>query len=148
LLLGQAETVAVAVTAVWGFSTGFEFWVGARFRQKWAAIEDETDDQAMHIGLQYADGRKIGDVGHLPSAAGSLAGGLLLRPTSFGAGLWQKSRVYWVWPLPPPGPLAFVFEWARFGISEQQTVTDGQLVVDAARLSYQIWPEGDGDGRA
>ncbi len=143
LLLAQTEAVAVAVTAVWAFSTGFELWIGSLFRQKGVALEEESDGQALHIGLQYADGRKIGDVAALAGAARSAAGNLLLRTTSFGGGLWQKRRAYWVWPLPPPGPLAFVCEWARFGIPEQRTVTDGRLILDAARLSHQMWPEGD-----
>jgi hypothetical protein len=143
LLLAQTEAVAVGVTAVWAYTTGFEFWIGARFSQKGEALECETDQQALHIGLQFADGRRAGNAGHVPSPAGSEADGLILSPLSFGGGLWQKSRTYWVWPLPPPGALTFVCEWARFGIPEQRTVTDGRLIIDAAKLSYQPWPDTD-----
>jgi hypothetical protein len=32
LLLARTEEVAVAVTAIWAFKAGFEFWVWAQFR--------------------------------------------------------------------------------------------------------------------
>jgi hypothetical protein len=44
-----------------------------------------------------------------------------------------------VWPLPPAGPVAFACEWAAFDIPEAYTDTDGQLILDAARRSVQIW---------
>jgi hypothetical protein len=140
LLLARTEVVAVAVTAVWAYREGFEFWVGAQFRRQGLALQDTADGESLHLGVQFADGRKVVNVGRLPDHAGSEAAGLILSPRSFGAGRWQKNRTYWVWPLPPPGPLTFVCEWAAFGIPESRAEVDAQLIRDAAAGSIPLWP--------
>ena len=144
LLLARAEVVAVAVTAIWAFKAGFEFWVWAQFRHSAPALEEETDEQSLHIGLQFADGRKVANVGRMPEPAGSEQAGLILSPRSMGGGLRQSNRRYWVWPLPPAGPLAFVCEWSAFDIPETRTEVDAQLILDAAERSIRIWPQNDG----
>jgi hypothetical protein len=144
VLLARTEVVAVAITAIWAFTAGFEFWVQAQFRHDGLALEEQPDDQSLHVGLQFADGRKVADVGRVPEPAGSDPGGLILSPRSFGGGRRHQDRSYWVCPLPPAGPLSFVCEWAAFGIPESHAEVDAQLVVDAARHSVQIWPEDNG----
>jgi hypothetical protein len=144
LLLARTDEVAVAVTAIWAFEAGFEFWVWAQFRHPGPALENEADEQSLHIGLQFADGRKAANVGRLPESAGSEAAGLIMSPRGFGGGLRQRNRRYWVWPLPPAGPLAFVCQWTAFGIPEKRTEVDAQLILDAAERSVQIWPQDNG----
>jgi hypothetical protein len=144
LLLARTEVVAVAITAVWAFRDGFEFWVDARFRRGGLALQATPDEQSLHVGVQFADGRKVANVGHVPDPAGSRAGGLTLSPRSFGGGHWKRNRTYWVWPLPPAGPLAFVCEWAAHGIAESRAEIDAQLILDAAADSIQLWPATDG----
>jgi hypothetical protein len=89
VLLARNEVVAVAVTAMWAYKTGFEFWVQSQFRPPGPALEDQPDDQSLHVGLQFADGRKVADAGGLPEPSGSVATGLILSPLSFGAGRHQ-----------------------------------------------------------
>ncbi len=50
---------------------------------------------------------------------------------------------YWVYPLPPPGPLAFVREWPALGLFETLVEIDAQPILDAAARSVQIWPDDD-----
>jgi hypothetical protein len=69
--------------------------------------------------------------------------GPILNPVSFGAGRRHLDRSYWVWPLPPAGPLTFACEWAAFGIPEARAGTDAQPILDAARRSVQLWPLAD-----
>jgi len=40
--------------------------------------------------------------------------------------------------------LTFVCEWPAYGIPETRAAIDGQLILDAARHSIQIWPDGQG----
>jgi hypothetical protein len=148
LLLAQTDRVAVAVIAIWAFSSGFEFWIGVRFRQPGPALRREADDQSLHIGLRFADGRKVANVGHVPGPAGSVPGNLLLSPLSFGGGMLDRSRSYWVWPLPPAGPMTFVCEWAAFGIPETSMEVDAQPILRAAEQSIKLWPEDDDAGSA
>ena len=58
LLLARTDAVAVIVAAVWAFRDGFTFWVRAPFRQAGAGLDERPDEQALHIGVQFADGRK------------------------------------------------------------------------------------------
>ena len=144
LLLAQTDLVAVAVTAIWAFSSGFELWIGVLFRQPGPALQTEPDDQSLHIGLRFADGRKVANVGRLPGPAGSVPGNLILTPLSFGGGMLHRSRSYWVWPLPPAGPMTFVCEWSAFGIPETTTELDTQPILRAAAQSIKLWPEDKG----
>jgi len=66
-----------------------------------------------------------------------------------GGGRWSQG--YWVWPLPPEGPLAFVCEWPIADISETRTEIDSALLRDAAGDAVTVWPENEGEashGRA
>lgn len=55
-----------------------------------------------------------------------------------GGGAWDGE--YWLWPLPPPGPLAFVCEWPARGIPQTRSEVDASLVCDAAEQAEIIWP--------
>jgi len=57
LLLARTDAVAVIVAAVWAFRDGFTFWVRAPFRQAGAGLDERPDEQALHIGVQFAGGR-------------------------------------------------------------------------------------------
>ena len=144
LVLARTEEVAVAVTAIWAFRAGFEFWLRCQFRHSGPALADQADDQSLHIGVQFADGRKVANMARVPEAAESMPAGLILRPLGFGGGLRHRGRSYWVSPLPPVGPVTFVCEWAAFEIGEQRAEADAQLILDAARRSVQLWPEDNG----
>jgi hypothetical protein len=50
---------------------------------------------------------------------------------------------WWVWPLPPAGPLEFVCEWPLLGIPESRAGLDAQSILDAAGQSIRLWPEDD-----
>jgi hypothetical protein len=140
LVLASTGEVAVAVTAIWAFRAGFEFWVSALFRRPGPALADQADDRSLHVGVQFADGRKVANVGSVPGPAGTVPARLILRPVGFGGGLRHWNRSYWVWPLPPAGPLTFACEWAAFEIGESRAEVDAQLVLDAAGRSIRIWP--------
>jgi hypothetical protein len=55
--------------------------------------------------------------------------------------MFHRSRTYWVWPLPPAGPMTFVCEWTAFGIRETRTEVDTKLILDAAAQSIKLWPD-------
>jgi hypothetical protein len=142
LLLTRTDLVAVFVAAVWAFREGFTFWVKAPFKEAGAALQQWPDEEALHVGVQFSDGRKAANASRLPSPAGSVPAGLILRPHSFGGGPGDWNLSYWVWPLPPAGPVTFVCEWPALDIPETRADIDGQLILDAAPHSIQIWPNG------
>lgn len=66
LVLARTGEVAVAVTAIWAYTTGFEFWVRAQFRESGPALGREPDDESLHLGAGFADGRKVVSTGRSP----------------------------------------------------------------------------------
>ena len=48
---------------------------------------------------------------------------------------------FWVWPLPPAGPLVFVCEWPKYRIPLTRKEIDAGLIRDAAKLMIELWPE-------
>jgi hypothetical protein len=140
LLLARTDAVAVGVTAIWAFETGFEFWLSSRFRHRAPRFQDSTDGQSLHIGLQFADGSRVANVGRVPEPVGGLTGPIM-RPIGMGGGVRHRDRSYWVWPLPPAGPLTIVCEWPAFGIPETSTEIDTQPILRASGQVTKLWPE-------
>ena len=48
---------------------------------------------------------------------------------------------YYVWPLPPDGPLRFVCEWPAYGIGESRVEMDAALILDASARAVRFWPD-------
>lgn len=94
----------------------------AQFRRSGPALEREPDDEALRLGVEFADGRKVVNTGPSPDYAESVPEGLSLRPLGFG-------------------PVTFACEWEAFGITEERAVTDADLILAAARRSVVLWPE-------
>jgi hypothetical protein len=46
---------------------------------------------------------------------------------------------FWLWPLPPPGPVTFVVAWPAFGIDETDQQLDGSLLRDASAKAITLW---------
>jgi len=153
LVLGRTDEVAVAITGLSAFSAGIEIFLTARIRPS-AAHPDEhapggprdlaASRRSFRFGLQFADGGKVaGRTGGHPEHDSEPAGAVLYPFAGGGAPYSFFSR-WWMWPLPPAGPLEFVCEWPAFGIAESRAGIDAQLILDAAARSVRLWPEAGG----
>jgi hypothetical protein len=56
-----------------------------------------------------------------------------------GGRSWRQT--YWIWPLPPPGPLSFVCEWPAGGIALTRSEINAQTIRDAADRAQVLFPE-------
>jgi len=124
----------------------------------------EAADNRLRFGIAYADGRTATNYGGLPdlgslgeggaaSASGSATvietrpgGGapaepspplLLPRGGTGGGTRWDQD--YWVWGLPPAGPLGLVVEWPSEDIPETRANVDGATIVQAAARAEVLW---------
>jgi len=140
VVLARTEAVAVAVIGVWAFRAGFEFWVSARFHHRQPPVSgDMAPQESARIGLQFADGRKAASFGGGPALGRETEPGVVLMPVGLGGGLRYRNWSYWVWPLPPAGPVTFVCEWAAADIAETRAGLDAHLILDAAGQSVPLW---------
>ena len=65
----------------------------------------------------------------------------MLSPGGGSGGPRSYDMSMWVWPLPPPGPVAFVCEWAAESIALTRREIDAEPILDAARRSEAMWPD-------
>ncbi len=150
LQFDRTEPNAVAVTALWAYSNGFEFMLTRLLRPDGPGFYRDPMPmppgvrkrgprvrQPMMFGLECADGSRV--LGNVPSPAGDEEP--LSRILDFGGGIGSTHRGderYWTWPLPPPGRLDFI---CQLGAVETRVSIEAQLILDAARRSIQAWPD-------
>jgi hypothetical protein len=150
LILARTGQVAVAVMGLWAFAAGFDLLVTVELRNEipgtsvasfLADLDDEPlEDEFCRLGVQFSTGEKAANTERRPTREGSSdRTGPIMKVRGGGGGLLVREWRYWVSPLPPPGPLAFVCEWPAFGIAELRTEIDAQPILDAASQSIVLW---------
>ena len=107
-------------------------------RTRGEAKEDGVGGE-FHFGLEYSDGRKaVGDRGWAPREERQPDQPVLLDAGGVSGPL-RSDRRFWVWPLPPAGPLSFLCEWSVAGLALSRAAIDAQLVLDAAARALTIF---------
>jgi hypothetical protein len=158
LQLARSDRAVAAITGMAAHTTGFEIFLTVRLHP-----DSERDGppnprdirESFRFGVQFADGSKAisrhvrrfkgpGPVRAPRRDPETEPDGPILAPYMTAAGPGTHSSRWWVWPLPPAGPVDFVCEWPVFGIPETRTTLDATPILDAARRSLQLWPENEG----
>lgn len=123
--------------------TEFDFQRGDPFH-RWHHQRGELTDDVLRFGVQFSDGAKatVFD-GRRWLGEGKPTGPVLMQRGGSGGGrTWDFG--FWVWPLPPDGPLAFVVEWPSEGIELTRAEIDAAVVRAAAEQAETLWPDDDG----
>jgi len=92
--------------------------------------------------VQFADGGKatVFDQHRVFRSRERPDGPVLVQRGGSGSGrAWDLA--FWVWPLPPLGPLAFVCEWPARGIELSRHELDASAIHSAAERAERLWPE-------
>lgn len=160
LLLARTDDVAVSLLCATAFSTGFELAGTVRTREQLDTLHEafvmhhrpgrsrELEPEFFRFGLEFADGRKATNLGypfhHDRRDADPSQPVLVPRGSGGGGNSWQMN--WWVWPLPPPGPLAVVCEWPAQGITLVRHDIDAGTLLAAAAGVEQLWPNGNASG--
>jgi hypothetical protein len=107
-------------------------------------------EEQLRFGVEFADGRKATNLGQR-RPPDDTAPSISLHPHGGGGGggrSWQFG--YWVYPLPPAGPLTLGVAWPTRGLPEQIHALDAAPITDAASASIVLWdddrPIGHGPG--
>ena len=159
-VLARTPRAAVTVQHITAYPSGFEFEVGvaarlegeiwdpmhglAGFRGRPGQRGGEMADEILRFSIQYADGSKATSLG--PPMIGpqdqQQKGPILQHQEGGGGGGTVATQRFWAWPLPPPGPLAFVCEWPKYAISLTRHEIDADVIREAAKRAIELWPEG------
>jgi hypothetical protein len=150
VVLAANERAAVSLGRCAAYATGFELDV----RVLIAPGDDELDpslngvyrrgrtnnyEEMLRFGIEFVDGRKVTNVGGHGHGPGEPDGPVLWgMGGGGGGGRWHHD--FWVWPLPPAGPVTFVCEWPAAGIALTRVDVDAQLLIDAAARAREMFP--------
>lgn len=157
LVLARTDDVAVAVIDAVAFSIGLNFTVAVlrrtpsdshrpeypfgRFAHARGTREPPPD--LLRFGVEFSDGRKATTLGvpmFMTAQEEAEPEGPFLMPGggSGGDDYWESS--FWLWPLPPPGPLVFVVEWPAEAVALTRHEVEAETIVEAARHAEILWP--------
>jgi hypothetical protein len=118
---------------------------------------DELPDELFRAGVEFADGSKAttldaGPAGPFPRAGVTFAAvaaaddeepdlpeAPVLMPRGGGGGSQRWSQSFWLWPLPPEGPLSFVCEWPALDIPLSRSAIETTAIRAAAERSRPLW---------
>jgi len=162
IVLARSERAVVALSHVVVYSTGatFDFLAVARglarseanrvFHEQHTFEEEDLPESLLRIGLELADGGRVSNLGgwrahrKLMSPDAEPEGPLLL-PHAGGGGNSTGGQItmkpgYWLWPLPPGGPLRISCEWPLVDIGMTTVEIDGDALVGAASRARTLWP--------
>lgn len=157
LLMARSDTAAVQIRHMTAYPNGFEFELVAHFVETpggWDPLKglgglrarpgdrrQPLSDEHLRVRILFADGSEANNFG--PPLREPGTSGPFLQPRDTRARASVAQVIYWVSPLPPPGPLTFVFEWPEHGIPPTRHEIDALLISEAATRATELWPDLD-----
>jgi hypothetical protein len=155
LIIARTEETVVAIAGLQVYPQGFGFTLNLRLRtvsirevrqfpqwfESFTPEGDRLPDELLRSGVQFADGRKATSLDRPWHDPEEEPHGPVLNESGAGGSASSYDVEYWVWPLPPAGPLAFVSEWPVRGIAESRAEIDAGLIHEAATRAMTLWPD-------
>jgi hypothetical protein len=155
-IVAHNAKVAVCISSIAAYPTGFEFefltmttggnpaadpMMFHHHRQQQGAGSG-IPPELLRLGVQFADGSKATNIRGFVDEASPPAGPVM-HPCGGGGGGGSWRQTQWVWPLPPPGVVAFVCEWPAMGVALTRSEVDAQTILDAAARAQVIFSDED-----
>jgi hypothetical protein len=144
-LIARTSEVVVAVRGVIAYSDGLHITVVVFFADL-SRIEDlayslqeySRSPGRFRFGVSFADGR-VATSGQrdAPDVEQDSASQLKLLSSSHQGLVWTGE--YWLWPLPPPGPMVVGCRWPDRAIPETRMQIHSAPLLRAAALSQSVW---------
>ncbi len=154
-VLARTDRVAVCVTRIAAYPTGFELDLLAmitpdeddfdhmlfhRNALLGSGAVDEIPPEILRFGVQFADGSRATNTGGFQRGQRRPTPPAMQQAGGHGGG-GQWRHTYWVWPLPPPGSLTLVCEWPAMNIALTECELDARLILDGAERSQVIFSD-------
>ena len=158
LVLARTDEVAVALIDTVAFSTGLSLKLAVlrrrpgpqpRFDDPFgrmghvARAMQELPAELLRFGVEFSDGRKATSIDMAAFAATPNEDepqGPFLTPGGGGGSDDYSETSFWLWPLPPPGQLAFAVEWPAEGIAQTRHDLEAEPLIEAAGRAEALWP--------
>jgi hypothetical protein len=153
LLFATTDKLAVAIIDAVAYTTGFALRLAIRFhpeaaefdphelmRQLHGGMRGSTAD-GLRFGVEFADGRKATNLGPRRPPSEEPPEISLAHHGGGGGGNrgWQTG--YWIYPLPPPGPMTLAMAWSGRDIPEETHTIDAAPIIGAAAESIILWED-------
>ena len=143
LVLVHTPSTLVVVDRLLAFPTGLEFTTLLSRRPPpddfadpfgWDPRHGDTPTpppEVLRLGVVFSDGQVASNLLDRPRGDGTPPGPVLGCVSGHDhRGHWE--RRWWLWPLPPAGPVRFVVEWPSEGVAETSAEVDGDQIRAAA----------------
>lgn len=146
-LLARTDEVVVAVRGITAYSDGLQIALAVLFADEqkaedlsWSMRDFSRSPGRFRFGCVFPDGRSVtSGTRDAPEVAVPGVPSLVLRSTTPGQLFWDG--VYWLHPLPPPGPLVLGCRWPDRAIAETLVEIDPAPLLAAAATCGPVWEE-------
>ena len=158
-ILARQPGLVIALTDCVAFSNGFNLGIAVRSQAEldhrsfgFGPPSDRDREGMLQVGVRFADGRESAASGHGPSPAvmayyeawhegrePDVPAAPIIAQGGGSAGGKRIDFQYWVWPLPPDGPLKISCEWRAGGVPLTSTEVDGGAIRSAGSTSTSLW---------
>jgi len=103
----------------------------------------ELPPDLLRFGVEFSDGRRATTIERFRNSSDEPPEiAFMQRGGGGGGGSWEFS--FWIWPLPPAGPLTFAVEWPAEGVELTTCQIDTAPLLEASARSEELW-EDDGE---
>jgi hypothetical protein len=170
LVIGRSQTTVVRLSGIRAYPTGLDMRLDVRVRgpvrrrDLQAEVFDgpyahdrdrDWQNGRLKWGFELAGGSRVTNVdfwgmegGYQPAEPWHNhperePSRPVLRAGGGSAGDRSASREYWLWPLPPGGPLLIVCEWPDQGIAQTVQSLDAEPFRAAAARAQSLWADPD-----
>jgi len=146
VVIARSQTIAIIINRLTAYPNGFAFNLSLRakpghemasdgfhgWRRRGASV---PSDEILRFGIQFADGSKVTNLQVFAYGAPGPPTPPILLGGGGGGSSNRSDFFFWVWPLPPPGPLLFVTEWPIEGIQLSRYEISSDAIRQAAEAA-------------
>ncbi len=146
VVTARSQTTAIIINRLTAYPNGFAFNLSLRakpghemasdgfhrWRRRGASV---PANEVLRFGIQFADGSKVTNLQIFAHGAPGPPTPPILLGGGGGGSSNRSDFSFWVWPLPPPGPLLFVTEWPIEGIQLSRHEISSDAIRQAAEAA-------------